>query len=128
MFVRSISSIFARSDTFLSVYSNVISVSAVTLPISLVSKERSSDKFIGFSFLNYRPLCNFTFAITFDAITGYDKILEKFLVKSTGSTLSTSPPVIAASLLKESKLHSSPVIETILTVTPCVFANCPIIS
>jgi len=40
------------------------------------------------------------------------------LVKSTGSTLSTSPPVIAAILLKESKLHSSPVIETILTVTP----------
>jgi hypothetical protein len=118
MFVRSISSIFASSDTFLRVYSNVISVSAVTFPTSLVSKERSSDKLIGFSFLNYNPLCNFTFAITFDAITGYDKIFEKFFVKSTGSTLSTSPPVIAASLLNESKLHSSPVIDTILTVTP----------
>ena len=128
MVVRSISSIFASSDTFLRVYSKVISVSYVTFPTSLVSKEWSSDIKIGFSFLNYNPLCSFTFAITFEAITGYDKMFEKFLVKSTGSTLSTSPPVIAASLLKESKLHSSPVIETIFTVTPCVFANYPTIS
>jgi hypothetical protein len=52
------------------VYSKVISVSDVTFPTSLVSKERSSDRLIGFSFLNYNPLCNFTFAITFEAITG----------------------------------------------------------
>jgi hypothetical protein len=56
MVVRSISSIFASSDTFLRVYSKVISVSAVTFPTSLVSKERSSERLIGFSFLNYKPL------------------------------------------------------------------------
>ena len=117
------SSILASSDTFFKVYSNVISVSLVTFPTSLVSNERSSDKLIGFSFLNYNPLCNFTLAITLDAITGYDKIFGKFLVKSTGFTLSTSPPVKAASLLKEFKLHSSPVIDTMLIVTPLVFAN-----
>jgi len=48
----------------------VISVSYVTFPTSLVSKERSSDKLIGFSFLNYKPLCSFTFAITLEAMTG----------------------------------------------------------
>jgi len=70
MVVRSISSIFASSDTFFKVYSKVISVSYVTFPTSLVSKERSSDKLIGFSFLNYKPLCSFTFAITLEAMTG----------------------------------------------------------
>ena len=35
----------------------------------------------------------------------------KFLVSSTGSTLVTSPPVISASLLSDSKLQSSPLKE-----------------
>jgi len=56
---------------------------------------------------------------------GYERIFAKFLVNSTGLTLSTFPPVNSASELKESKLHSSPIIETILTVIPFCLANSP---
>jgi hypothetical protein len=53
---------------------------------------------------------------------GYDKMLEKFFVNDVGSTLSTFPPVISASLLNVSRLHSSPIIETIFIVSPFSFA------
>ena len=66
--------LLTRSETFFKVYSKVISVSSVTLPTSLVIKEWSSERFKGFSFLNYNPLWSLTFAITFDAITGWDNI------------------------------------------------------
>jgi hypothetical protein len=49
---------------------------------------------------------------------GYDNILAKFFVKDIGSTLSTFPPVNSANLLNVSRLHSSPIIETIFIVKP----------
>lgn len=66
--------------------------------------------------------------MTFDAIIGSESIFEKFLVKETGSTLSTFPPVSSASILNDSKLHSSPIIETILMVNPLLLANSPTLS
>ena len=109
----------------LRVYSNVNSVSYVTLPISLTSKVLSSDWFSTYSFLNYKPLCNLTLAVTLEAIIGYERIFAKLFVSSTGFTLSTLPPVISARALKESKLHSSPMIEITLIVSPLFFANSP---
>jgi hypothetical protein len=63
-----------------------------------------------------------TFATTFEAIIGFERILEKFLVKDIGSTLSSSPPVSSDNLLRASRLHSSPTIDTMFTVNPLVFA------
>ena len=50
-------------------------------------------------------------------------MLAKFLVNKIGSTLSTSPPVNSAILAKVSRLHSSPTMETILTVMPLDLAH-----
>ena len=69
-----------------------------------------------------------TFVTTFEAIIGSDKIFEKFLVREIGSTLSTLPPVSSESLLRESRLHSSPIIETMFIVRPLDFANYPTLS
>jgi hypothetical protein len=43
-------------------------------------------------------------------------------------TLSTAPPEASANLLRESMLHSSPSIDTILIVTPVVWAIYPTVS
>ena len=64
-----------------------------------------------------------TLATTLVEITDSERNALKFEFKPLGSTLSTSPPVIPASLLRESMLHSSPLIERIFTVTPLFFAN-----
>jgi len=64
-----------------------------------------------------------TFATTLEAIIGAERLLAKVLVKETGSTLSMFPPVISASLVRESRLHSSPMIDTRLTMTPFYLAN-----
>lgn len=109
-------------------YSNVISVWAVTLPMSRTRRDLSSERFYSNSFLNIKPLWSFTFVTTFEAIIGSERIFAKFFVKETGSTLSTFPPVSSASLHNESKLHSSPIIETILIVSPLLFANYPNLS
>ena len=66
--------------------------------------------------------------MTLEAMIGFDRILAKFLVREIGSTLSTSPPVNSAILERVSRLHSSPTIETMLTVMPLDLANSPILS
>ena len=101
-------------------YSNVNTLSLVTFPNYFTRMVLSSDTSFPSSFLNYKPLWILTLASTLVATTGTESMLAKFFVKVVGSTLSTSPPVISASLPKESMLHSSPSIEMIFTVTPAV--------
>lgn len=128
IYSKSKSSILSKSLSFFNLYSKVISVSSFTLPKSLASIVLSPLRFYGSSFLNWRPLCIFTFNKTFVARTGRLKMFEKLSIKSAGFTLCTSPPVNSDTLERVSMLHSSPSILTILTVTPLVLAYYPILS
>lgn len=110
------------------VYSNVNTFSSVTLPISLVKSVFSCVKNSGYSFLKVKPLWSLTFTTTPVAITGFARMLAKFYVKVTGLTRSTYPPVNSHNLLRPSILHSDPMIETRLIVTPLDFANNPTLS
>jgi len=69
-----------------------------------------------------------TFATTYEAMIGAESKLSEFLERVTGSTLSTLPPVFSASLHKESRLHSSPIIEITFTETPLLLAYSPTFS
>ena len=77
-----------NSEISLRVYSNVNMLSSVTFPKLLASKVLSSERSTTFSFLNYRPLCNLTFASTFVAMTGRESMFAKSLVRVIGFTRS----------------------------------------
>ena len=103
-------------------------LSAVTLPNCLAKVVLSSEMSFSISFLNCSPLWILTFAFTLVAITGMESILANYYVNVVGLTLSTTPPEASANLLRESMLHSSPSIDTILIVTPDVWAIYPTVS
>jgi len=74
----SISSMLTSSLIDFNLYSKVISVSSVTFPSYFTKRVLSSDKLAISSFLNSSPLWIITLVTTLVAITGNDKIFEKF--------------------------------------------------